>query len=479
MSCDYFLYLLLLAILLSNKFHLTHCRSKALLLGFIKSSNVSSILDVSEVNRILTFLRNHVFPHEELYARCFFLRVRGFDAYSNTPHEGTNRGLKYCEMSVRPNMSQAESTKVMTVQDMARAKQKAAAVSDAFHKTQLHADTATIQYIQKVAESMLQVEMEGADNYVSIRSDAKTWWVLFAMPRKQKGPIPAFERARTVHIDDHHGCLLCNCGFQDRYGLPCRHVTHVARHYGTDFHSWNRTDVDLRYHNSYCIFVATKDPGVMNEEEKSIRANLIDARQKDFSIPFARPICGYESGVKYAVGANCDEEEFRSFDCVATRIQSIKDKVVAVLNYSESEVSRALRSLKDGMDDAPGFTQESHKCDNTNDWCNDSGTDKDDDTMTFSWGPSSTPECKTSSSSAYAEAAPLWKEFMQELDEASPATRNFGIGTLKGGLIELKSRKAKRALPFCEGGPNGSIISSKVKCQSTKSTHKKQGYYPI
>ena len=60
--------------------------------------------------------------------------------------------------------------------------------------------------------------MEGADNYVSIRIDAKTWWVLFAMPRKQKGPIPAFERARTVHVDDHHGCLLCNCGFQDRYG---------------------------------------------------------------------------------------------------------------------------------------------------------------------------------------------------------------------------------------------------------------------
>ena len=100
--------------------------------------------------------------------------------------------------------------------------------------------------------------------------------------------------------------------------------------------------------------------------------------------------------------------------------------------------------------------------------------------MTFSWDPSSTPECsKTSSSSAYAEAAPVWNEFMQELDEASPATRNFGIGMLKGGLIELKSRKAKRALPFCEGGRKGNIISSKVKCQSTKSTHKKQGYYPI
>jgi hypothetical protein len=68
---------------------------------------------------------------------------------------------------------------------------------------------------------------------------------------------------------------------------------------------------------------------------------------------------------------------------------------------------------------------------------------------------------------------------MRELDEASPATRNFGIGILKGSLIELKSRRAKRALRFSEGGPKGSIISSKFKSQSTKSTHKKQGYYPI
>lgn len=457
-----------------------------MLLAFIKSSNVSSILDVSEVNRILNFLRNHVFPHEELYARCFFLRVRGFDAYSNTPHEGTNRGLKYCEMSVRPNMSQAESTKVMTVQDMARAKKKFGTVSDAFHKTQLHADTATIQYIQKAAESMLQMEMEDADNYVSIRSDANTWCVLadVAIARKSgKSPIPDFQRVRTVHIDDHHGCLRCSCGFQDRYGLPCRHATHVARHYGSDFHSWNHQDVDLRYHNSYCMFVATKDPGSMNEDEKSIRANLINARQQHFSIPFAPPIYEYASGVKYAVGANCDEEEFRSFDCVATRIRSVKDKVVAVLNYSESEVSRALSSLKDGMDDAAGFTQESHKCDNTNEWFNESGgfLDEDDDTMTFSWDASSsnTPECSKASSSAYAEAAPLWKEFMQELEEASPTTRNFGIGILKGSVIELKSRNAKRALRFSEGNPKGSIISSKFKSQSTKSTHKKQGYYPV
>jgi len=60
------------------------------------------------------------------------------DAYSNTPHEGTNNGAKYCENRVSPTMSQAESTKRLTEQDHDRAKTKRRQVADSFHKTQLH-----------------------------------------------------------------------------------------------------------------------------------------------------------------------------------------------------------------------------------------------------------------------------------------------------------------------------------------------------
>jgi hypothetical protein len=293
----------------------------------------------------------------------------------------------------------------MTVQDMARAQKKSLSVSDAFHKTQLHADTATIQHIQKATESMLQVEMHAADNYVSIQIDAKTWWVLFAISRRQqKSPIPAFERVRIVKIDDD-GCFHCSCGYQDRYGLPDWHVSHVAHHYGTNFEAWNHQDVDLRYHNTYCMLVAMKDPATMHDDEKSIHANLISAHQKDYSIPFAPSIGGYESGIKYAIGASCNEEEFHSYDIIATYICNVKEKVVAVLNYSESEVLQALISFDDGIDDAARYTQESHRCDNTSNWYNGYGSDNDDP-MTFSWDASNTPEQKASSS-AYAEAAPL------------------------------------------------------------------------
>jgi hypothetical protein len=64
------------------------------------------------------------------------------------------------------------------------------------------------------------------------------------------------------------------------------------------------------------MLVATKDPGSMNDDEKAIQANLISARQKGFSIPFAPPICKYESGIKQAVGTRCDNEEFGTYDSV-------------------------------------------------------------------------------------------------------------------------------------------------------------------
>jgi hypothetical protein len=55
-----------------------------------------------------------VFPYKELYAHFYFLCIRALDAYSNTPHEGTNAGAKHCEKWVLPSMSQTESTKTLT-----------------------------------------------------------------------------------------------------------------------------------------------------------------------------------------------------------------------------------------------------------------------------------------------------------------------------------------------------------------------------
>ncbi|KAG7372657.1 MULE transposase domain containing protein [Nitzschia inconspicua] len=91
--------------------------SKALLLSYVNSEEVVKVIGDDTADNIVTFLRSNVFVHEQHFARCFYLDVRGFDAYSNTCLEGTNYGVKYCENRVLPNMSQAKATKVMINQD--------------------------------------------------------------------------------------------------------------------------------------------------------------------------------------------------------------------------------------------------------------------------------------------------------------------------------------------------------------------------
>ena len=89
------------------------------------------------VDKVMQLLRQYVFQHEALYASCHYLCVRGFDVYSNTPLEGTNSGLKECEIKVLPSMSQAQATK--THQDQNAFQNKSHMIAQWFLKHQLGA----------------------------------------------------------------------------------------------------------------------------------------------------------------------------------------------------------------------------------------------------------------------------------------------------------------------------------------------------
>ncbi|KAG7347422.1 hypothetical protein IV203_016127 [Nitzschia inconspicua] len=59
------------------------------------SEDVLKVIGDDTADNIVTFLRSNVFVHEQHFARCFYLDVRGFDAYSKTCLEGTNYDVKY------------------------------------------------------------------------------------------------------------------------------------------------------------------------------------------------------------------------------------------------------------------------------------------------------------------------------------------------------------------------------------------------
>ncbi len=190
---------------------------------------VSGVLEEHYINNILNFLQKHVFPYEELYAHCYFLRVGALDAYSNTHHKGTNAGAKHCEKWVLPSMSQTESTKTLTKQEQERGKDKRRKVADSIHKTQLHSSNSTSQYLQKEANSQLEDEMQAAEKYISIYINSNTWFVIRGTTRKSTSTgstIPLFERVQTVTINER-GWMKCSCGYTDRFGIPDCHMAHV------------------------------------------------------------------------------------------------------------------------------------------------------------------------------------------------------------------------------------------------------------
>ncbi|KAG7360933.1 MULE transposase domain containing protein [Nitzschia inconspicua] len=126
--------------------------SKALLLSYVNSEEVVKVIGNNNTDHIVTFLHSNVFVHEQHFARCFYLDVRGFDAYSNTCLEGTNYGVKYCENRVLPNMSQAKATKVMINQDEDKFTQNRKKTCDAFHKNALQGRTKTSAHVLQTAE---------------------------------------------------------------------------------------------------------------------------------------------------------------------------------------------------------------------------------------------------------------------------------------------------------------------------------------
>ena len=59
------------------------------------SKQIKSKLGSPFINSVQNFITKHIEPHESNF--CLYLRLnhRHFDKYTNSIHEGTNRGLKY------------------------------------------------------------------------------------------------------------------------------------------------------------------------------------------------------------------------------------------------------------------------------------------------------------------------------------------------------------------------------------------------
>lgn len=459
-------------LLLSNMLSPLSPSSKAMLYSFLESKQVSDILETCYKNQIVDFLRDHVYVHEKLFARCYFLDVFAFDAWTNTPHEGTNRGAKYCENRVEPWMSLTESTKKLSDQDEERGAAKHRHVAKSVYKTPLHSSTSTVQHLQPEAEGKLQEGLDMSDNYMSIRLSSDKWLLLYGQERKigrGNSPKPVFERVRVVSIDEN-GHISCSCGGTHRYGIADSHVTHVAKYYAdgdTTFSGFSHHDVALRHHNNYCLLVATKSPSDMNDDELKIRAKLIKAHNLQVPLPKSPAIRTFDTCSKFAIGTKCDQQENVSYETVLERIDSVQEQGVSVLNYDTSYVQKILTKVRQGVSQhAAGFSQVDYNCDDDD---NDFGGDES--TAFEAWNPEEMlPQKK--GLSAYAEAKPYVKEFVQALEASDPQKRAWALGVLQETTITLNTSRNKQ---LSKEPPRGKIVSAKLPSKTTKA--KKQDYH--
>lgn len=440
-------------------------RSKALLLSFLQSNAVTSILEPYHINEVVVFLRNHVFPVEDLYARCHYLGIGAMDAYSNTPHEGTNSASKYCENRVAPSMSQAESTKKLMEQDESRAKTKQRQVADSFHKTQLHSSDKSSQHLQKEADSHLKQEMGAANRYISIRVSPTTWRVLCGVNRTEGNhAYPTYERVRTVTIDDKQQ-MKCSCGRTADFGFPDRHMAHVAIEYGLENNHvvapFSHHDVAMRHHNSYCQLVAMKEPSELTDKEHRLRSKLLEVHRQKLDAPRMKSVRDYDDCAKFAVGSLCDSTIYSTYNRIRDRIMEVKEKRVSALNYTDSDINIALKRVNGGMEHAAGFSQSLYNCID----------DDDNDAINFGWDESHNSTSSIQRSS-YAEAMPRANEFVKAMESVHPDVRKWAIGHMDDFLkdIDMKQREKERFT-----APVGNVVSGKPNGVATKP--KKQDYF--
>ena len=360
-------------------------------------------------DKILAFLRNNVFPHEDNFAGHHYHQVRSFQQYSNSCLEGTNNGLKYNSHRVLPLMGLGKAGKTMVDQDEKKATLSKITASAEFHETPLYTSTPTSKHLKPVAETMLQQQSALIEAYASVRISFNKWLVMFSAKRSGNessleskhahlSVIPVFNRVRTV-ILDHDGRLHCDCGYSMRNGVPDRHVIHVATKYGNSFTAFTHQSVAVRFWLSYDYFVATSSSSegwsdnkntsqapaqacsiVQKEARNQIRDKLLQARHRQSVGAFVPGgFCPLGKDPQYIFGDQSDMT-FSSMDPTAAveyftlQHQQAINHHIKVVNYTSSQIKAAiLGSDPSGAEtsssmQAIGLTQETHNADDDNNY---------------------------------------------------------------------------------------------------------------
>jgi len=216
--------------------------SKAQLFHKIQTCDcVTQCLGSNAVSQLVKWIVDCIIVHELYYVFYRKKDVRCFDEYCTNLAEGMNTAAKKSSISAKPNKSMAVSTDHMTNHSQLMESDQKAHLKRAHVSTPLWINPemseclAVLSELTPLAKSMVLNQHKERQNYVYVRLDSTT----FIAVRKSVKPTtrvhlpvsfrgrPQFCRAHRIKVEIFHPgmtALLCSCGYQNRYGIPCRHV---------------------------------------------------------------------------------------------------------------------------------------------------------------------------------------------------------------------------------------------------------------
>jgi hypothetical protein len=235
--------------------------SKALLAAYLHSPPFVSTATEPVADRIRMFIRDNVEPLETFL--CFYRRrnIRHYDTYTNSPHEGTNNGLKAGAAPVMPQHSLDRSASILNHNAHIKATSSSILSANAVSSKSLWSSLPTSQRLTHKGEGLVTQQWNMHNNYISQRVGEKHWLVTAkrAGNTVSSGLVPHFARVRKVSIVDD-GILLCSCMHFERIGIPCRHQMHILRSLSEDYSGVTHHDVCVTWWQEFLAYGFSNDP---------------------------------------------------------------------------------------------------------------------------------------------------------------------------------------------------------------------------
>ena len=122
---------------------------------FLDSKQIKSTLGSPFINSVQNFITKHIEPDKSNFRFYLRLNLRHFDEYTNSIHEGTNRGLKYNTAPAGPSTTIEKAMEIMCNNAKHNGKRKSRVASIDFKGTKVYSKLQCANKLVPIGESIL------------------------------------------------------------------------------------------------------------------------------------------------------------------------------------------------------------------------------------------------------------------------------------------------------------------------------------